>query len=317
VTRATSDEKMTIQFNCPYCDAVIGFDDKYCGKRAQCTSCGERFIIPSKSFEKAKKVKLKKEEIAEPIGGFYRAVFVDNWKVFNFKFQSNITGIVLITAIVCFKFIVAKMNYSFTIQGPWLSFNLYFPFGWTLWAAAWGLLFWYYREMIYSTAFDEDNLPKATLGGFFSFYEFIWKIIQSLYYIFAILLVTGLPYIFIALIFRVTGFESPVLSYLLLFAALFLLPMAILNVSVGRDLTLLRPDYLVVPIFRALRPYFVTVLLLAAAGLLQLQAKQFSGQPPTEAAGHLALNIVAQFLVLIAMRSIGLFARHYGCHLSW
>ena len=57
---------MTIQFNCPYCNAVIGFDDKYRGKRAQCTSCGERFIIPSKNFEKAKKVKLEKEEIAAP-----------------------------------------------------------------------------------------------------------------------------------------------------------------------------------------------------------------------------------------------------------
>jgi hypothetical protein len=93
--------------------------------------------------------------------------------------------------------------------------------------------------------------------------------------------------------------------------------MAVLNVSVGRDLTLLRPDYLVVPIFRAFWPYIVTVLLLAAAGLLQLQAKQFSGQSPAVAAGHLALNLTAQFLVLIAMRSIGLFARHYSCHLNW
>jgi hypothetical protein len=308
---------MTIQFNCPYCNAVIGFDDKYSGKRAQCTSCGEYFIIPAKSFEKAKKVKLEKEEIAEPIPGFYRAVFVDSFKLFTFKSQSNLTGLVFITAMVCFKFIVTKMNFHLPLQGPWLSFNLYFPFGWALWAASWGLLFWFYREMIYTTAFDEDNLPKATLGGFFGFYEFIWKIIQSLYYIFAILLAVGLPYIFIALICWTTGFESSVLSYLLLFVALFLSPMAILNVSVGQDLTLLRPDYLVVPIFRAFRPYVVTVLLFTAAGLLQSQANQFSGQSPPAAAGHLTLNLVAQYLMLIAMRSIGLFARHYSCHLPW
>jgi len=305
---------MTIQFNCPYCNAVIGFDEKYSGKRAQCTSCGEYFIIPAKSFEKAKKVKLEKEEIAEPIGGFYRAVFTNSWKLFTNKTQSNTAGIIFIAAIVCFKFIVSGMNYSFTIQGRSLSFDFYIPIGWTLWAASWGLLFWFYREMIYSTAFDEDNLPKATLGGFF---EFTWKITQSLYYIFAILLVTGLPYIFIALIFRLTGSGWPVLSYLLLFAALFLTPMAILNVSVGRDLTLLRPDYLVVPIFRAFWPYIVTVILLAAAFLLQSQASQYSGQSLAAAAGHLVLNLAAQFLVLIAMRSIGLFARHYSCHLNW
>ena len=308
---------MTIRFNCPYCDAVIGFDDKYCGKRAQCTSCGERFIIPAKNFEKAKKVKLLKEEIAEPIPGFYRAVFIDSWKLFTFKSLSNITGLVFITAIVCFKFVVSEMNFHLPIQGPWLSFNLYFPFGWTLWAASWGLLFWFYREMIYTTAFDEDNLPKASLGGFFSFYELIWKIIQSLYIIFAIFLVVGLPYLLVALIFWITGFNWPSFLYILLFVALFLTPMAILNVSVGQDLTLLRPDYLFVPIFRAFKPYVVTVLLFAAAGFLQLQAKQYSGQSPAVAAGCLMLNLAAQYLMLIAMRSIGLFARHYGCHLPW
>jgi hypothetical protein len=308
---------MTIQFNCPYCNAVIGFDDKFRGKRAQCTSCGERFIIPAKSFEKAKKIKLLKEEIAEPIPGFYRAVFVDSWKLFTFKSQSNLTGLVFITAIVCFKFVVSRMNIHLPIQGKSLSFDIYIPTGWALCAAAWGLLFWYYREMIYTTAFDEDNLPKATLGGFFGFYELIWKIIQSLYYIFAILLVVGLPFLITALFFLTTGFKCPALLYLLLFVALFLSPMAILNVSVGQDLTLLRPDYLLVPIFRAFKPYVVTVILLAAAFLLQSQAKQYSFQNPAAAAGHLMLNLVAQYLVLIAMRSIGLFARHYGCHLSW
>jgi len=308
---------MTIQFNCPYCDAVIGFDDKYCGKRAQCTSCGERFIIPAKNFEKAKKIKLPKEEIAEPIPGFYHAVFVDSWKIFNFKSQSNLTGLVFIIAIVCFKFIVAKMNIHLPIRGKSLSFDIYIPTGWTLWAAAWGLLFWFYREMIYTTAFDEDNLPKATLGGFFSFYEFIWKIIQSLYYIFAILLVVGLPFLLTALLFWTTGLNWPPLLYLLLFVALFLSTMAILNVSVGQDLTLLRPDYLFVPIFRAFRPYVVTAILLAAAFLLQLQAKQYSFQSPAVAGSHLTLNLAAQFLVLMAMRSIGLFARHYSCHLNW
>jgi len=308
---------MTIQFNCPYCKAVIGFDQKYCGKRAQCTSCGEHFIIPHKNLEKAKKVKLPKEEIAVSIPGFYHAVFIDSWKLFTLKFPNNVTGLVFISVIICFKFFAANWNFSIFIQGNWLSFDIYIPLGWVLRAMAWGLLFWFYMEMVYSTAFDEDNLPRAALGGLFGFYEFIWKIVRSLYTIFIILLVVGLPYIITALIFWATGFKWPAFLYLFLFVSLFLSPMAILNVAVGQDLTLLRPDYLVIPIFRAFMPYVVTVLLLGAAGLIQSQASQYSGQYPVVAAGHLALNLAAQFLMLVAMRSIGLFARHYGCHLPW
>ncbi|MBN2183447.1 MAG: hypothetical protein JW715_16165, partial [Sedimentisphaerales bacterium] len=183
--------------------------------------------------------------------------------------------------------------------------------------ASWGLLFWYYQEIIYATAFDEDKLPRASLGGFFGFYEFIWKIVKSVYTIIIVLLAVGLPYLLMYLFFWATGFNWPAVLYILLFVGFFLLPMAILNVAVGRDLTLLRPDYLLIPILRAFMPYMVTVLYMSAAFFLQSQASQFAGQDPAAAAGHLALNLVAQILVFIAMRSIGLFARHYSCHLPW
>jgi hypothetical protein len=305
---------MTIQFNCPYCDAVIGFDQKYSGKRAQCTSCGQRFIIPSKSFEKAKKVKLPKEEGVVPIPGFYRAVFVDSWKLFKLSSSENVAGLLFISIIVCFKFFTANWNFSVFIQGNWLAFDIYVPLGWVLRAAAWGLLFWYYSEMIYTIAFDEEKLPKVFLDGF---YGMIWKIIRSLYTIFVIVVVVGLPYILTALIFWAAGLKWPAFLYLFLFFGLFLSPMAILNVAVGQDLTLLRPDYLLVPIFRAFMPYIVTVLLLGAACFVQVQAKQFTHQHTAAAVGQFALNLAAQYLVLMAMRSIGLFARHYSCHFSW
>ena len=47
---------MTIEFNCPKCNAVIGFADQHAGKQAHCTACEQKFIIPGKSFEKAKKM---------------------------------------------------------------------------------------------------------------------------------------------------------------------------------------------------------------------------------------------------------------------
>jgi hypothetical protein len=80
---------------------------------------------------------------------------------------------------------------------------------------------------------------------------------------------------------------------------------------------MLRPDYLLVPVFRAFMPYIVVAALLGAAALLQTQASQYARQGFAGAAGHLLLNLAVQALALIAMRSIGLFHRHYSCHFSW
>ena len=308
---------MTIQFNCPNCDAVIGFDDKHKGKHAHCTSCGQHFIIPSENAEKVKKFKLPKQEIAVPIPGFYHAVFVDTWKIFNLNSRNNIAVLFFIAIIVLIKFYVSEKNFTISINGPAISIDLYIPLGWVLWAASWGLLFLYYCELIYSTAFDEDKLPQAALGGDFGIYTFIWKIFRSLYTILAILLVAGLPYFITFWIFQATGIKQPVILYILIFYALVMSPMAILNVAVGQDLTLLRPDYLLLQISRAFLPYIVPVLLLTSAGLVEKVAHQYTGQSLNAAAGQLALNLVAQFLILVTMRSIGLFYRHYSCCFPW
>ena len=105
---------MTIQFNCPNCDAVIGFDNKHRGKRAQCTTCGQRFIIPSKDLEMAKKIEPPKENF-DPEPGFYRAIFLDSLKLFIRP--QNLTGLVFVTAAVCFKFFIGYVDYSFTLPG--------------------------------------------------------------------------------------------------------------------------------------------------------------------------------------------------------
>ena len=120
---------MTIQFNCPNCNAVIAFADKHCGKRAICTTCGQRLIIPSGDREKTRKVKAPREQ-AESLGGFYRAVFVDSFKLFTNS--ENATGLAFIATAVCLKFFTAGMNYTMTI--PWQAFIFKFPlpFGWII-----------------------------------------------------------------------------------------------------------------------------------------------------------------------------------------
>ena len=302
---------MTIRFNCPSCNELIAFADKYSGKKAHCATCGQQFIIPSEDKGKTKKIKSPKER-AVPLPGFYRAVFVESRRLFTN--QENVTGLVFIAVAVCLKFFMAGKNYTITIPGQAFVFDLPIPIGHVLHIAAWGFIFWYYMEIIYTTAFEQEKLPDVIVGGFKGL---LWRIAKSVYIFLIMLIVVELPCLVTALILSWMDVEMPVLLYALMFAGLFLFPVATLTMAVGKDLTMLKLDYFLIPIFRAFWPYLVTAVLLGAAAVLQIYAKQYSGQPPAAATGYLLLNLAVQFFALIAMCSIGLFFRHYSCLLPW
>jgi hypothetical protein len=83
---------------------------------------------------------------------------------------------------------------------------------------------------------------------------------------------------------------------------------------------LFRLDRLIAPVFRVLVPYMVTVGLLAAACFIETNARQY--EPLTKPLalsnmGNLAVNLVVHVVAIIAMRSIGLFYRHYACYFSY
>jgi len=302
---------MTIQFNCPNCDAVIGFEDKYGGKHAQCTTCGQRFIIPSKSFEKAKKVEPEKEDFV-PEPGFYRAVFVEGPKLF--VRLRNFTGLVFVTAAVCFKFFTGHVDYSCTVG----YFRFQAPVGFVVSLSAWGCLFWYYMEIIRSTAIDVDDLPDVDMGGFFGF---IWNIVKSLFIFAVMLIIVQIPCIVFIIIEHGAGIESPAIRTILSLAGLFFFPAAILTVSVTGDLAMLfKPKYMFRPVARAFWPYVVAVGLFVLAWQLQLMTIEYGsliGRDKLVIGLHLCANLAVQALALVAMRSIGLFYRHYSCHFPW
>ncbi len=293
---------MTIQFFCPNCNEIIGFPDKHAGKRARCTSCGRLFIIPSENYKKPKKIEPPKEK-GEPIPGFYRAVFVDNWKLF---FDSeNVTSLVFVIAVVCFKFLTAG--------SPCCAFVTHF--------AVWGWLLGFYLNIIYETAFEIDKLPEIYLGTSITF---LWYIIKPLFLFSVTMAVVQLPFIIVLVLRKDEGLTIENirqaefgLLHVLFILGLFLFPIAILTTAIGKDITLFRPNYLLRPIFRAFVPYVVTVLLLIAAALLETQTTQYTGAGLLTTAGHLAMNFTVQLIAIIAMRSIGLFHRHYSCHLAW
>src|SRR4030043_55101 len=198
---------MTIRFNCPNCNELIAFADKHRGKRAHCMSCGQRFIIPSGDKEKTKKIKSPKEKV-EPLPGFYRALFVNSWRLFTK--QENIAGLLFIAMAVFLKFFTAGKNYTLTIPGRGYIIDLPIPIGHVLHISAWGFLLWYYMEIIYSTAYVQEKLPDIIVGGF---YGLLWRIAKSIYIFIIILLVGELPSLIAALISSRMETEWPVLLY--------------------------------------------------------------------------------------------------------
>jgi hypothetical protein len=297
---------MTIEFNCPKCGALIAFDGKHTGKRAKCTRCEQRFFIPAESFQKARKAEPEPKPKEDPVPGFYRAVLVDSWKVFFHR--QSVTPLAFVAAIVCFRFFLAEaccLNYlsNFVI---------------------WGWLFGFYLNVISHTAIDDDQLPEIEIGTSITFMLYI---LGPFFIFLYTLFLVELPFIAALSLTRDSGVAfgtlwsgATLLHRLvqgLLLGGLFLFPAAILTTSVGGTFALLRPDYLLAPLPRAFFPYLTAVALLTAACVLEMHTTQSTGAAPKVAAIHLAMNLLVQVVAIVAMRTIGLFYRHYGCYFKW
>jgi hypothetical protein len=299
---------MTIQFHCPKCGSLIAFTDKHAGQTAKCLTCGQQQIIPEKSGHTPQKVE---PETASkiPLPGFYHAVFVDSWKIFFDK--DNWTSLAFVITAVCFKF--------FSANTVCFAFIMYL--------AAWGYLFGFYLQIINETATSSDKLPEIEMGTSITF---VFHIIKPILTFAFTAFVIQLPFIAALSFFKDKGvtWESiwgttTVLNLFLrgLFATgLFLFPMAILVAAVIADLPeLFRFDRLFVPVIRAFIPYLVVVGLLAAVCFIETHTRQYESLSILKTAGNLAMNLVVQVVAIIAMRSIGLFYRHYDCYFgkSW
>jgi len=295
---------MTIQFNCPSCNSLIAFESKHSGKRARCLTCGQILIIPSKDYEEPQKIEPVVEK-GEPVAGFYRAVFLDSWKIFIHP--ENATSLVFVIAVVCFNFF---------LSGTCCGLPAFI--------IALGWLLGFYLNIIYETAFDIDKLPEIYLGTSITF---LWYVIKPFLVFFLTMATVQLPFIIALVLLKDKGlsydnlWQEQTALHLLLQAlfifGLFLFPMAILTAAVSKDVTMFRPDCLLAPIFRAFIPYLIAVALLVAASVIETQTTQYTAADFAITAGHLMQNLAVQVIAIIAMRSIGLFYRHYSCHFRW
>lgn len=298
---------MTIEFNCPKCNELIAFADEHAGKNAHCAKCKQRFIIPSKSFEKAQII-VPPEEISAPVEGFYRAVFIDNWKLF-IKPQ-NAAGLVFVIAAVCFKFFTGHVDYSFEMG----NFRTPGYIGQVVTLLCWGCLFWYYMEMIRETALDYDELPDVYMGGLFGF---IWNTAKSLYIFSMVFFAVEIPAIISFHIFGGYNFLFVILSI----TGFCFFPVGILTISVVGDITsILQPVNILKPVKKAFWPYFTVAILFVLTCQLELMNVEYGkliGSSRFVIGLNLLANIAIQMLAVFTMRSIGLFYRHYGCYFKW
>ena len=185
-----------------------------------------------------------------------------------------------------------------------------------------------YLNVIYETAFGEDNLPPIEIG---TIMEFWWNTLRPFFIFFYTLFVVLMPFIFALSIFHELGrdydffniwrleFGWVTLLQILFCLGLFIFPLAILTVAIAKDYTfLLRPDYYAKPICKAFWPYVAVVFFLGVFCFVEISASMFV---PSESilvtAAGLALNLLVQVFAIVAIRAIGLFYRHYSCYLGW
>lgn len=299
---------MTITFRCPKCQTLCAFDVQYAGRRARCNTCNLLFIIPAVSGQEPK---LYDPPADEPVSGYYRAVFVQSWRMF--VNPANVTGFVFIAAIVCLKFFVGHADYSFTLPG----LRIQLPIGQVATVITWGLLAWYFMELIHTTMLDDDELPVVEFGGGFAFFGIV---IKSIYFFVVAIIIVELPFLILIGILEAAPFKLPELvRLLLLVVGIFAFPMAILTLAAGRQIYMVFwPPYIVGPIIKAFRPYFVSAALVMAAGLFNIKTVDYGsllGRSRVVVAMHLLVNFGSIAFTMIAMRSIGLFCRHYSCFL--
>ena len=165
---------MTIEFNCPWCGALIAFDGKHSGKCAKCLSCERRFVVPAESFQKPRKVEPEPSPKEDPIPGFSRAVFLDSWNVFLNR--QHVTTLAFVVAVVCFRFFLA----------PACCLNYLSNF------VIWGWLFGFYLNVISHTAIDDDQLPEIDIG---TSVTFLLYILGPFFVFFYTLFLVELPFI--------------------------------------------------------------------------------------------------------------------------
>lgn len=314
------DESKTITFRCPWCKNTCAFKDINAGKSARCTGCQNYFIIPDSDDSKVKKIKLEPlESDGDVISGFYQAALKKSWAIIFSK--ASAAGLVFVIALIVVKFLAWNFNFKLSFFVPATGKTVTIPllFGKTIGVCSYALIFWYYMEIMYATAFGVDNFPKIKIG---LLVDIVCKIGKSLYIIFVSIAVTQLPTLAAAGGMKAMQFKSmPTLIVIAIFSC-FALPMLILMSAVSQDLvSVLRIDLGIRAIFHVFIKYCLAVTITAFVIIAGVLSKNYhrvlAFENPLLIMVFLAGNILAVIGGTYASRVLGLLYKHHGGQMPW
>ena len=294
---------MGIWCTCPKCDQFCSFEDEDAECETQCPSCSSRFIVPEQNGQKG--IALPAES-QEPLEGFYRAALIENFKAFIQK--ESLLVIVLCIALTCFHFFAGNQDFSFTFPG----FRPPLLIGWVATFCCAGFLLWYFMEIINTTVMDNDFLPDILMGGGFAF---IGEAAKSIYLFFVAFAIACIPGAAVATLLELLGLSYTWLNVTILILSMLMLPMILCMLGAGvAPWKVFRYDQIIRMIAKTFGPYmFTSIIVFIALFAMFLTVGLFSDQAssPSKTTAMLFLRLLAVFLMLLAMRTVGLYARHY------
>ena len=294
---------MTISCSCPKCGRVCGFKDPYAGRRARCLSCQTRFVIPAADGEPAVVVP---DAPAGPLPGFYAAVLKENARAL--LQPESLQGIILLITLTCFHFFIGDKDYSVSLPG----FRLPLFVGWVVTGITGGYLLWYYIETINETAFGCDTLPDIFSGGGFAF---VGEAVKSVYFFAVAFAIALVPAFVVINLLNFVGVAWAPIEIAVVVICLTSAPLVVSMLALGiAPWMLFRFDRMAVIIAKTAGPYFLTAAVTLTAILFVFLTAGFFATGDRNAPPAwlmLTARIAAVFTALIAMRTIGFYARHY------
>ena len=319
----------TITFHCPKCESMCAFSDRFIGRRCRCLKCGQFLIIPSSENEKPQIIKISYAK-GEPLPGFYEAVFKKSLKAIFHPNSIPMLMFILIST-TCWYFL-APFNFWFTIC--WNScISIYLPIGYFFTFICWGLILTCFYEIVYMTSIDQEYLPGLKdiflpegnlVETAVRFYGIIALIAKSAYKAAMCVFVTAIPLIISLVIMNFTGRRLALINWLLLAICFFFFPAVYLNFTLEQTLlSIARLDRTWRIITSTKQHYIFSAFSLIIPLLIILAIFLYRTRPePCQIQGGLRpflyiATIVSQFFIVLSMRILGLFDRHFrNCYLG-
>ena len=330
-----------IAVDCRSCGAHFKVPPKFAGKPGKCTKCGAVFTIPEPSAvseelglaslaaaeQTAPTVEVEPQPVAEfvptpaeamplpdqpgtfhpkPPPGPTRSFWADS--IMSWALGGKPGNIGLFVVVVILTIIAKVVSY-----GGCLTF--------VAWLFIQGWLCAFYLNLILETASGDDDFPSITLTE--GFWEGIIKPLLLWILVSIVCWGPAVGWMIFSMVSAGLGAANPanvVLLVILWIVGIFIWPMVMLIVGIGRNPGYLRPDLVFKSIFKTFVPYLFCCLMLTGAIVLKLVQGGIFGQ-----FGFMKQMVFSIFLVpvidaylwVVAMRSIGLLYRHYKKRLAW